>query len=114
MATGPEPLRLALRSALEEKGLSVRGASKRLHAFDDRQSEASWKRTLNKGLDEADDYVYTPETAAVLERFFEKPSGHFVRPQRRESELDRLEAENARLRRLLEERTAGTSGAGRD
>lgn len=104
MASPKPPLWQALREALEERGLSVRRASRDLHAFDGRQSEASWKRTLNKALDEDSAYTFTDETADILERFLAKPAGHFVRPQQRETmaeENRRLRDENSELRRRL-------------
>lgn len=107
-----------MRDALREKDkLSVRRAARLLHQFDDRQSEASWKRTLNRILDEDAERPYAPndETAAVLSRFFGKPDDYFVRPQQRESlreaqdERDRLREEVAELRRLLAGEQAGGS-----
>lgn len=115
VAQPQEPLRLVLRAALEERGLSVRRASKELHAFDARQAESSWKRTLNKALDEDDDYVFAEDTAAVVAAFFGKPDGYFVRPQQRatvQEENRRLREENAELRRRLG-LNAGESAGGR-
>lgn len=87
----------------------MRRASKLLHEHDARQKESSWKRTLNRALDPDDPYVFSAQTAAVVAEFLGKPVDYFVRPQRRETNLEkiaRLEAENAELSRRL----AGSGG----
>lgn len=108
MASGPTPLWRALRDALTERGVSVRRLSKMLHERDPRQTEASWKRTLNRYLDEDAEppTVPSPETAALLSELLDYPDGYFVRQQQRETareEVARLRAEVAELRRRLGE-----------
>lgn len=119
MAVSPTPLWQVVREALNEKGLSVRRAAAELEKFDDRQTKESWKRTLNRALDEDAEKPYAPnrETAEVLARFFGKPDGYFVRPQQRETtreELAKKTEENLRLRQEiaeLQQRLAGTRKA---
>lgn len=107
VASPKPPLWQSLRAALQEReNPSVRRAAKDLHAFDARQTEGSWKRTLNKALVEGGTYVFEDDTARVIAAFFGKPADYFVRPQQRETQADenrRLRAEIVELRRRLGE-----------
>lgn len=118
MASGPEPLRLALRAALDEKGLSVRKFALLCHEARPSQSRDSWKRAINKALavEPKEPYNPSPETAELWASLLGKPPGFFVRQPTRETvreERDRLRLEVERLRRALEEQGGATSEGGR-
>lgn len=116
-----EPLWRVLREALTEREESVRHLAKLLNERDPSQSRDSWKRALNRYLDEDAEKptVPSPETAKLLSELLEKPDDYFVRPQQREivreqrdrlrDERDRLREEVAELRRLLDAKEAGGS-----
>lgn len=129
MAAPPGPLWRVVRDALTEKGktvnddhrpLSVRKASRLLASAEPQQTQESWKRTLNRALDEDKPYAPQQDTAEALSRFFGKPADYFIRPQQRETqrerdlreENERLLAESAELRQRLEESQRASGGSG--
>lgn len=106
MASDPDPLWLSLRAAIEARGYSIRGFAKACYEADPRMNWNSWKRTINRALDEdaAKPYAPSRDTAELWARLLKKPRSHFVRPQARETiraENARLRAENVELRREL-------------
>lgn len=114
VAPAPEPLWLALRTALDEHGYSVRGFARLCHEHDPRQSWESWKRTLNKALDEDKPYNPSRETAELWSSLLGKPADYFVRLPTRKADLraenERLREEIARLRRELDHREQASNG----
>ena len=81
--------------------MSVRRLAKLLNERQPSQSWASWKRALNRYLDEDADQptVPSPETARLLAEILGEPAEVFVRPQARET----LRDENLRLKERVAE-----------
>lgn len=101
-----EPLRHVLRQALDEIGISVYEAARRLNALNGSRTRDSWERSLRRYLAEKNPQIPNRTTARLLSEVFGKPADYFVRPQRRESiqeERDRLVEERDDLLRRLEE-----------
>lgn len=108
VASGTPPLWQALRDALDERDLSVRGFARELNRKDPRQTPASWKRTLNRYLNPEDPMVPSEETAHLMARILKLPKDTFVRQQRREllaEENRRLREENKALRAKVDRLT---------
>jgi hypothetical protein len=84
---------------MDERGYSVRGFARLCHEAAPRMSWDSWKRTINKALDEDRPYAPSLETAELWSRLLGKPADYFVRPQARTT----LQEENRRLKAELEE-----------
>lgn len=114
VASGTPPLWQALRDALDERGISVRGFARLMNEKDPRQTPASWKRTLNRYLNPEDPMVPSEETAFLMAKILRVPKQTFVRQQRREllaEENRRLRAENAALRAKVERLRRQAGGA---
>lgn len=106
VASGPEPLWRALRSALDERGLSVREFSKLCQLRRPRKDWEQWQRTVRRALkpDAAKPYTPSPSTARLWAEIVDKPADYFVRPPTRTTERERLQARivelEAEVRRL--------------
>lgn len=115
VATKDEPLWQTLRAALTERGYSVRAFAKACAQASPTASWDSWKRTINRALDDDAERPYTPsrETAELWAKLLKKPKTYFVRQQPRVSlreENEQLKDELARLRRELERRARTSNG----
>lgn len=104
-----EPLRQALRAALEERSYSIRGFARACAEVDPRGTgPESWRRTIMRTLEDREiPYTPTPETARLWAKILRKPNGYFIRQPARVSmkkENERLREENRRLRAELERR----------
>lgn len=79
--------------------MTVRRLAKLLHERRPTQSQASWKRALNRYLEEDAPKPTVPSkaTARLLAELLDEPADLFVRPQARET----IREENERLRQEL-------------
>lgn len=105
VADAGEPLWLALRAALDERGYSVRGFAKLCSEESPNASWDSWKRTVNRALDPDAAKPYTPsrETAELWARLLRKPKGYFVRQQERVTIREERDQLRERVRELERE-----------
>lgn len=119
MASADKPLWQALREALDERDMSVRGLARLLASADASHAEIeSQRRKINKWLDVDKPTLPSEDQARQLAELLGLPADHFVRrPERKtiRDEMARLEekllAEIAELRRLIEgENDASDSG----
>ena len=89
--------------------MSVRRLAKLLSEHDGSQTWDSWKRTLNRYLDDDAEKptVPSPETARLLSEILGEPADYFVRPQARTTERDRLLARIVELEEEVRRLRAG-------
>lgn len=94
----------------------MRGFAKACYEADPRMTWDSWKRTINRALDEDAGKPYTPSqpTAELWAQLLGKPADYFVRPQARTSmaeEIARLRQQyRDALRRIAELEAADRHG----
>jgi len=112
----PPHLSKILVGLLAVRGLSKRHFAKLLHEADPRQSWDSWLTSVKRYTRDEEAMMPTEETARLMEDVLDVPEGTLVRQTRREQleeQVQRLQAENQRLRAALEKRMRDEPGSGR-